>query len=257
MLFVMDVGNTNTVLGLFDGDTLLGNWRIVTTNYRTGDELRIFLHMLLQSEGFDPKAVDGCCISSVVPQINRGLLEACRDGFGVQPVVVGPGIKTGLVLQIDNPKEVGADRIVNAVGALEEYEGALIIIDFGTATNFDVVSAKAEWRGGIIAPGIQLSANALFSNTAKLPNVEIVKPPTVIGRDTVTNIQSALTYGYTDMVNGLIKRIMEEMEDKPTVLATGGLAQIIMEVGAHIDHVDPELTLKGLKAIYRKNERKR
>lgn len=255
MLLVIDVGNSNTVLGLYEGDVLRGDWRVVTTNYRTGDELRILFSMLLTSGGFDIKAVTGCCVSSVVPQLNAALAQVSRDAFGVEALMVGPGVKTGLVLQCDNPKEVGADRIVNAVGALEEHDGPLIIIDFGTATTFDAVSARAEWKGGVIVPGVMLSAEALFDRCAKLPQIEIAVPQHVIGRDTVSNIRSGLTYGYTDMVDGLTRRMAAELGGTPTVIATGGLASMIASISATIDVVDPLLTLKGLKAVYRRNER--
>lgn len=253
MLLVMDVGNTNTVLGLYDGDKLTGHWRIVTTTYRTADELGILLNMLMTTIHVSPRAITGVCISSVVPQINLNLQQVCRSFFHCEPLMVGPGIKTGLVLQCDNPKEVGADRIVNSVAAIEEYGGPLIIVDFGTATNFDVVTAKAEWRGGIICPGIQLSANALFENCAKLSRVELIPPETAIGRNTVTNIRSGIIFGYSDMVDGLVNRIKAEMEGEPKVIATGGLASLIAGVGKTIDVVDDLLTLKGLRVIYRKN----
>jgi type III pantothenate kinase len=253
MLLVIDVGNSNTVLGLYDGDALVGDWRVVTHNHRTGDELHILFAMLLRNAGIDPKHITGCCISSVVPQLNHALGEVCRNGFGVEPLMVGPGVKTGLILQVDNPKEVGADRIVNSVGAIDEYDGALIIIDFGTATTFDAVTAKAEWRGGIIVPGIQLAADALFERCAKLPRVELVVPDQVIGRDTVANIRSGLTYGYADLVDGLVARMKAEMGGDPTVIATGGLAPLMAEVAGSIEIVDPLLTLKGLKAVYRRN----
>lgn len=255
MLLVIDVGNSNTVLGLYQGDELQGHWRVGTSNYRTGDELRILFTMLLRNEGVDPASIEGCCISSVVPQLNMALNEVSRTAFGIEPLMVGPGVKTGLQLQCDNPKEVGADRIVNAVGAIEEHEGALIIIDFGTATTFDAVTAKAEWRGGAIVPGIQLSAEALFEHCAKLPRVEITRPECAIGRDTVTNIRSGLTYGYADLVDGMVRRFSEEMGGKPKVIATGGLAHVMAEVGNSIDVVDPYLTLKGLKAVYHRNPR--
>ncbi len=255
MLLVIDVGNSNTVLGLYQGDALQGHWRVSTGNYRTGDELRILFTMLLHNEGVDPKSIEGCCVSSVVPQLNMALHEVSQTAFGVEPLMVGPGVKTGLQLQCDNPKEVGADRIVNAVGAIEEHEGALIIIDFGTATTFDAVTARAEWRGGAIVPGIQLSAEAIFEHCAKLPRVEISKPEHAIGRDTVTNIRSGLTYGYADLVDGMVRRFGEEMGGKPKVIATGGLAHVMAEVGKSIDVVDPYLTLKGLKAVYHRNPR--
>lgn len=255
MLLVIDAGNSHTVLGLYQGDNLQGQWRIGTNSYRTGDELRIVFTMLLRSEGVDPAAIEGCCISSVVPQLNMALHEVSQNAFGVTPLMVGPGVKTGLQLQCDNPKEVGADRIVNAVGAIEEYDGALIIVDFGTALTFDAVTAKAEWCGGAIVPGVQLSAEALFEHCAKLPRVEISRPPHVIGRDTVTNIRSGLTYGYAELVDGLVRRFAAEMGGKPTVIATGGIAPLMSEVCSSIDVVDPQLTLKGLKAVYYRNQR--
>jgi len=255
MLLVMDVGNSHTVLGLYEGDTLRGSWRIVTSNYRTSDELAILFSMLLSHSGISPSLISGCCISSVVPQLNLALQQVCVDNFGVQPAMVGPGVKTGLILQIDNPKEVGADRIVNAVGALEEYPGPLIIIDFGTATTFDAVTAKNEWRGGVIVPGVQLSADALFEHCAKLPQIEITVPNHVIGRDTVSNIRAGLTYGYADMVDGLVRRMSEEMGAMPKVVATGGLASVIASVAKTIDVIDPLLTLKGLRAVYQKNRK--
>lgn len=253
MLMVMDVGNSNTVVGLYDGETLVGHWRIVTATYRTSDELRILFSMLLDSIHLSPKEITDCCISSVVPQSNLSLQEVCRQHFNAEPLMVGPGIKTGLILQCDNPKEVGADRIVNSVGAVEEYEGPLIIVDFGTATNFDVVSANHEWRGGIICPGLLLSADALFTQCAKLPRVEMAVPETAIGRNTITNIQSGLMFGYSDMVDGLVRRIKAEMDAPPTVIATGGLSSIIAQVGETIDVVDEWLTLKGLRAVYARN----
>lgn len=255
MLLVMDVGNSHTVLGLYEGEELRGNWRIVTSNYRTSDELAILFSMLLSHSGISPSKVSGCCISSVVPQLNLALQQVCEDTFGVTPTMVGPGIKTGLILQIDNPKEVGADRIVNAVGALEEHPGPLIIIDFGTATTFDAVTAKNEWRGGVIVPGVQLSADALFEHCAKLPQIELSVPPHVIGRDTVTNIRAGLTYGYADMVDGLVRRMAAEMQAKPKVVATGGLAQVIAKVATTIEVIDPLLTLKGLRAVYHRNQK--
>ena len=255
MLFVADVGNSQTVIGLYDNSTLAADWRIGTSNYRTGDELRILFQMLLQQEGVKPEDIKGCCVSSVVPQLNSALQQVCRDGFGVEPLMVEPGIKTGLKLHTENPKEIGADRIVNAVAALEEHEGPIIVIDFGTATTFDYITAKSEYIGGIIVPGIQLSADALFERCAKLPQVEIAVPDTVIGRDTVSNIRSGLTYGYADMVNGLVRRMWEETKTKTKVIATGGLAPHIAEVADVIDVVDPQLALKGLLAIFTKNEK--
>lgn len=253
MLLVVDAGNSNTVVGLYDGDTLAAHWRLMTTNYRTADELRILFTMLMQEDGYNPKRVDGCCISSVVPQLNSALLQVARDGFKVEPVMVEPGIRTGIKLHNENPKELGADRLVNAVGAVEEYPGDKIIIDFGTATTLDFVTAEAEYKGGIILPGIQLSANALFENCAKLPRVDVSVPDRVIGRNTITAISSGLSFGYADMVDGLVGRISEETDCEPHVIATGGLASSIAAVASSINVVDPLLTMKGLRAIYHKN----
>lgn len=253
MLLVIDIGNSNTVIGLYEGDTLRAHWRIVTTNYRTGDELRVLLALLMQQDRIEADGVRGCCISSVVPPLNAPMQAAVREGFKVEPIMVEPGIRTGLKLHNENPKELGADRLVNCVGALEEHEGPLIIIDFGTATTFDYVTENHEYKGGIITPGIQLSANALFERCAKLPRVDIAVPESVIGRDTISNIRSGLTYGYADMVDGLVRRMREEAGTKPVVLATGGLAPVIAEVASSIDVVDAWLTLKGLRSIYHKN----
>lgn len=253
MLLVVDVGNSNTVLGLYDGEELKAHWRIVTENYRTSDELRILLTMLLHQDGVAPSDITGCCISSVVPQVNIALMSMSRKQFGVTPLMVEPGIKTGIKLHNENPKELGADRLVNAVAAVDEYDGPLIVVDFGTATTFDYITENAEYKGGIIVPGIQLSANALFEHCAKLPRVEISTPETVIGRNTVSNIRSGLTYGYADMVDGLVKRISVETDSKPTVIATGGLAGVIAESTHSIDVVDSLLTMKGLLSIYRRN----
>lgn len=255
MLLVMDVGNSHTVVGLYEKDELRAHWRVITNNYRTGDEIRILFTMLLHQEGVSPEDIRGSCISSVVPQMNMGLQQMCRAAFGIEPVMVEPGIKTGLKLHIENPKEMGADRIVNAVAALEEHEGPLLIVDFGTATTFDFLSADGEYKGGIIVPGIQLSADALFEHCAKLPRVEIVVPSHVIGRDTVSHIRSGLTYGYAEMVDGLARRMAKEAGSTPKVIATGGLARVIAEVSDTIDLVDPHLALKGLRLVYLKNER--
>jgi len=255
MLLVMDVGNSNTVMGLYKGDDLLGHWRVCTDNYRTLDELRFLLGMLLDHEGVSLQSVRGCCISSVVPQLNFDLMRVSEQVFGVEAVMVGPGTKTGLIIQVENPKEVGADRIVNAVAAIEDYRGAIIVIDFGTATTLDAITAKAEYRGGVILPGVQTSADALAEKCAKLPRVEISVPASVIGRNTEDHIRSGLTFGYADMIDGLVDRFEKEMGAEPVVVATGGLAHTIAAVSRRIQHVDSLLTLKGLKAVYRRNEK--
>lgn len=255
MLLVIDVGNSHTVIGLYEGDDLRAHWRLATVGTRTEDELRILLTSLLREEGVAPETVTGCCISSVVPSLDRALQQVSRTTLGVDPVVVGPGVKTGLVIQVDNPKELGADRVVNAVAAVEEYGGPVIVIDFGTAITFDVLSDRAEYKGGAIVPGIQIAADALFRECAKLPRVDIAKPDSVIGRDTINHIRAGLTYGFADLVDGLIVRMSAEMDATPTVVATGGMARFIADLAKRIDHVDPLLTLKGLKAVFHKNER--
>jgi type III pantothenate kinase len=254
MLLVVDAGNSHTVLGLYAGDELRAHWRVVTNEHRTADELSALFATLFLHRGYDPRGVRGCCISSVVPPINRALLESARATFAVEPLLVEPGVKTGIVIQVENPKEVGADRIANAVAAAETYEGPLIVIDFGTATTFDVVSARAEYKGGVIVPGIEISAKALFEHCAKLPHVDIVRPSSVIGRSTVAHICSGLTYGYADLVDGLILRISREMGEQPTVVATGGFSELIAGICQRVHHVDPHLTLRGLKSIYERNE---
>jgi type III pantothenate kinase len=255
MLLVVDAGNSNLVVGLYNGDMLAANWRLTTSQYRTTDELRILFTMLMHEDGFEPGQVDGACISSVVPQLNHALTQVAREGFKVEPVMVEPGIKTGIKLHNENPKELGADRLVNAVGAIEEYPGDRIIIDFGTATTLDYVTSDSEYKGGIILPGIQLSANALFEHCAKLPRVDVTTPERVVGRNTIAAISSGLTYGYADMVDGLVTRIHAETESDAKVIATGGLAGAIASIARTIDIVDPLLTFKGLRAIHAKNAR--
>lgn len=255
MLLVMDVGNSHTVLGLYRGDELYAHWRVFTGNYHTADEFRVLLGLLFQQEGVNLSEVKGFCASSVVPQLNHALTRASQRTFRCEALMVGPGVKSGLALKCDNPREVGADRIVNAVAAIEAYGMPLIVLDFGTATTLDVINEHGEFLGGVIAPGIQVSMDALFEKCAKLPRVDISRPPSVIGRNTVDCIRSGLTFGYCDMVDGLVGRIRESMGSAPKVVATGGLANVIAEISSCIDHVDPFLTLKGLKTIYRKNER--
>jgi len=255
MLLVIEMGNTNTKLGLYDGDALRAHWRVMTGKYETVDEFRILISTLLHHEGLDNAKITGCCISSVVPQFNTALDAACEGAFGQPPLFVGPGIRTGLTIQVENPKEVGADRICAAVGALSEHQGPLIIVDFGTATTFDAVASKGEWRGGVIVPGLQICADALFEKCAKLPHVDLAVPPNVIGRDTVSNIRAGLTYGYSDLVEGLVMRIKDELGGNPKVIASGGMAQLLSEVTDCIDHFDDWLTLKGLREIYKKNEK--
>ena len=257
MLLVIDAGNTHTVVGLYDGEALRAHWRIFTSHYRTEDEFRILISMLLQEEAVDREEVSGCCIASVVPPVDGPLTGVCRHAFGAAPLMVGPGVKTGLVIQVDNPKEVGADRIVNAVGAREQFDGPMIIIDFGTATTFDVITTQGEYRGGCIMPGIEIGADALFQKCAKLPRIDISRPSSALGKNTVDQIRAGLTLGYADMVDGMITRIRSELGEDPTVVSTGGYAAVIADVASGIQHVDPLLTLKGLRAVYKRNQPQR
>jgi type III pantothenate kinase len=255
MLLVMDVGNSHTVIGLFEGDSLRARWRLVTGVRRTADELRLLLVNMLRDEEVDRTAIEACCIASVVPDLNYALNHVCERLFGFEALFVGPGIRTGITIQVDNPKEVGADRIANAVAARARFEGPLIVVDFGTATTFDALTAAGEYRGGCIAPGIEIATDALFQRCAKLPRVDLARPERVIGRDTVSHIQAGLSYGYADLVDGLIGRIAAEMGGAPKVIATGGWAEYIAGIAARIDHVEPQLTLDGLLLIHQKNAR--
>lgn len=254
MLMVVDVGNTNTVIGVYDLDILLGHWRVTTGLDRTSDEYAILFRSLLQGNQIEKKTIKSAIISCVVPSVLPFLDEMFNNLFQIRPLIVSPGIKTGISILIENPKEAGADRIVNAVAAYEKTKRQCIIIDFGTATTFDVVSGAAEYLGGIICPGITISAEALFKHAAKLPQIEIKKPPTVIGRNTINGIQSGIYYGYCDMVDGLIRRIKEDLnEPNIKVFATGGYAKLISNEAKEIDEVYPLLTLEGLKLIFEKN----
>lgn len=253
MLLVIDVGNTQTVMGVYDNTNLLVSWRVSTDIRRSGDEFWVVVRNLFREAGLDTEAVKGVCISSVVPPLQGTLEEVCERYFKCEPVSVEPGVKTGLSILYDNPREVGADRIVNAVAGINLYGAPLIIVDFGTATTFDAVSAKAQYLGGAIFPGITIAAEALFQRTAKLPRVELTAPKSVIGKDTDSSIRSGLIYGYAEMVDGMAKRIRKEMEGEPKVIATGGLAAIIAQYSEEIQEVNHMLTLVGLRIIYEKN----
>lgn len=255
MLLVIDVGNTNTVLGLFDGGQVTRRFRIQTDVRRTADETGVLLADLFRHAGLDGSAVEGAIVSCVVPDTLRTLTETCRRYFGVDPMVVGPGVRTGMPILADNPREVGADRIVNAVAAFELVKAACIVVDFGTATTFDCISHKGQYLGGVIAPGYQISADALFSRTSKLPRVEVARPPRVIGRNTVHSMQSGLFYGYVSLVDGVVARIKSEMKAPtvPRVLATGGLAAVLAEASEAIEQVEEDLTLEGLRLLYARN----
>ncbi len=253
MLLVADIGNTQSVFGVYDGEQLLAHWRISTDASKTADEHAVLLRTLLDSAEIDPRGIDAVCISCVVPPMQNALDEMSMNCFGVRPLMVGPGIKTGLSVLYDNPREVGADRIANAVAAYEEYGGPVIIVDLGTATTFCAVSARGEYLGGAIAPGLGASAEALFSKAAKLPRVAFARPKTVIGKDTVSSIQSGLINGYTDLVDGMVRRVAAELGGDPAVIGTGGVIDILAAESSTIQHVDHLLTLKGLRIIYQKN----
>lgn len=254
MIFVFDVGNTNIMLGVYDGDNLKYHWRIETNRHKTGDEYGMLILDLFRHEEISVKDISGIIISSVVPPIMFELERMCEKYFHQKPLVVGPGIKTGLDIKYDNPREVGADRIVNAVAAIHLYGSPLIIVDFGTATTYCFVNEQKQYMGGTIAPGINISTEALYTQAAKLPRIEIAKPNHIIGKNTVDAMQSGILYGYVGQVEGIVARMKKFANENLKVIATGGLAPLIAAESDVIDHVDPFLTLKGLQLIYLKNQ---
>lgn len=254
MLLTIDVGNTNIVYGLFDGQALVHQFRVESSRGRTADEYAVTIRQLLAMRGIEPSQVDAAIVASVVPALTEPMLDLVRRAFGREALVVGPGIRTGMAILYENPREVGADRIVNAVAAYERYKGGLIVVDFGTATTFDCVSPKGEYLGGVICPGIQISADALFQRAAKLPRVEIARPPRAVGRNTQHSMQSGIVFGYVALVDGMVDRLVEELDFPCNVIATGGLARVIAPLSKKIEAVDDDLTLVGLRILYERNQ---
>ncbi len=257
MLLVIDVGNTTTSFGVFEEDELRHHWRIMTQSERTVDEFGILICNLFSFHDIKSERIDGIAISCVVPSVFTILEEVADRYFHLRPLVIGPGVKTGMPIFYDNPAEVGADRIVNSVAAYEQYRQELIVIDFGTATTFDFISAKGEYIGGAIVPGIGISMEALFQRASKLPRVELINPKVVIGRNTIQSIQSGIFYGYVGLVDDMVRRIKRETNSDPKVVATGGLARFIASESKAIHEVDELLTLKGLQIVYKRNLSKR
>ena len=254
MILVMDLGNTNTVLGVYDEERLVAHWRLTTVRDRTVDEYGILARNLLAFASIDVSAIDGIIIASVVPPLNSVLEAMAIIYFKVKPLFVEAGMKTGMPILYDNPLEVGADRIVNGVAAFARAAGAVIVVDFGTATTFDAISSRGEYLGGAIAPGLSISAEALFQRAARLPRVDIRRPPRVIGKNTTHSLQSGLFHGYVGLVSGILTRIREEMREPVRSIGTGGLIeQLRDELGPVLDEVDANLTLEGLRILYHRN----
>lgn len=253
MLLAIDIGNTNITFGVFDGTELRAHWRVATARHRMADEWAVILKNLMDLKGLSFGGIDAAIIASVVPTLT-GAIEAMIEGYlHVRPLLVEPGIRTGIRVLYDSPRDVGADRIVNAVAAFKRYGGPAIVIDFGTATTFDAISAEGDYLGGAIAPGIIIAVEALFERTAKLPRVELVLPPRAIGKNTVHSIQSGLMFGYVGLVEGIVRRFKAELGEKSVVIATGGLADVVASETRVIDYLDPYLTLEGLRLIYSMN----
>jgi type III pantothenate kinase len=253
MLLVIDVGNTNIVYGLFEGPRLVHQFRVESSRSRTADEYAVILRQLLAMHDIAPGEITAAIVASVVPSLTEPMVELVRRAFGREALVVGPGIRTGMSILVENPREVGADRIVNAVAAFERFKAGVVVVDFGTATTFDCITPKGEYLGGIIAPGVQISADALFARAAKLPRVEIAKPPKIVGRNTVHSMQSGIVYGYVGLVDGIVERTIEELGYTCNVIATGGLARLIAPLTKTVREVDDELTLTGLRILYERN----
>ncbi len=255
MLLTIDAGNTNVVFAVFDRDTIVGQWRISTDARRTADEYGVWLTQVMEHEKLDPKRITGAILASVVPQAIFDLRMLAKRYFNTELMIVGdPALKPVMPVNLDNPREVGADRLVNASAAWNKYKQPLIVLDFGTATTFDVVNAKGEYVGGVIAPGVNLSLDALQKAAAKLPNVGIMRPARVVGTNTVSAMQSGIYYGYAGLIDGIIARIKEEQGGKIKVIATGGLASLYTKACPVIEHIEPDLTVLGLKDIFELNK---
>lgn len=254
MILAIDVGNTHIVLGALNHKQLLGHWRLSTDRLRTADEYGVLLKEMFKLSGLEMSEVQAIIMASVVPPINITLETMAQKYFGLTILQVGPGIKTGISIKIESPRELGADRIVNAVAGYAQYGGPLIIVDFGTATTFCCINEKGEYLGGAIAPGIAISTEALFQRAAKLPRVEMIKPASVIGRNTISSMQSGIIFGFAGQVDAIVGKMQQELGGKAKVIATGGLASVMAEETHCIDKVDPILTLTGLQIIYERNQ---
>jgi type III pantothenate kinase len=253
MLLAVDVGNTNIVYGLFEGEALVHQFRVESARGRTADEYAVQLHAMLAMHGVQASAIHDAIIACVVPSLTEPMIQLVARVFRREALVVGPGIRTGMAILIENPREVGADRIADAVAGFDRAKGGVVVVDFGTSTNFDCVTPKGEYLGGVLAPGLQISADALFTRAAKLSRVEIARPPKVVGRSTVHAMQSGIVYGYVGLVDGLVERILAEVGFPCLVIATGGLSSLIAPLSKTITEVDDHLTLTGLRILYERN----
>ena len=255
MILVLDAGNSNIVLGVYDNDHLAFHWRMGTDRQKTADEYAMQVNAFFTHAGISFEQINGIIISSVVPPIMFALEEMCNKYFRAKPIIVGPGVKTGLNIKYENPREVGADRIVNAIAALQQYGGQpLIIVDFGTANTYCYINEKGEYMGGAIAPGILISTEALYTKASKLPRIEIARPSNIVGKNTVSSMQSGILYGFIGQVEGIVSRMKAQSKQEPLVIATGGMASLVANETKMIDIVEPFLTLKGLYIIYKRNQ---